>query len=104
MKKKLNCVLLIDDDKGTNFINQMIIKKSGITDNIQTVLNTTEYARYRFGISDEFKKGKQVDYVLGEWNEAEKTALPDRLLVASEIIKSFGIVGIENTMSNYNGK
>nr|WP_314835388.1 response regulator [uncultured Flavobacterium sp.] len=42
MKKKLNCVLLIDDDKGTNFINQMIIKKSGITDNIQTVLNGKE--------------------------------------------------------------
>lgn len=42
MKKKLNCVLLIDDDKGTNFINQMIIKKAGITDNIQTVLNGKE--------------------------------------------------------------
>lgn len=42
MRKKLNCVLLIDDDKGTNFINQMIIKKSGITDNIQTVLNGKE--------------------------------------------------------------
>nr|WP_315164859.1 response regulator [uncultured Flavobacterium sp.] len=42
MKKKLNCVLLIDDDKGTNFINQMIIKKAGITDHIQTVLNGKE--------------------------------------------------------------
>ena len=42
MKKKLNCVLLIDDDLGTNFINQMLIKKAGITDNIQTVLNGKE--------------------------------------------------------------
>lgn len=42
MKKKLNCVLLVDDDKGTNFINQMIIKKAGITDHVQTVLNGKE--------------------------------------------------------------
>jgi CheY-like chemotaxis protein len=42
MKKKLNCVLLIDDDLGTNFINQMLIKKAEITDNIQTVLNGKE--------------------------------------------------------------
>lgn len=42
MKKKLNCVLLIDDDLGTNFINQMLIKKADITDQIQTVLNGKE--------------------------------------------------------------
>jgi CheY-like chemotaxis protein len=42
MKKKLNCVLLVDDDKGTNFINEMIIKKSGIAERIQTVLNGKE--------------------------------------------------------------
>lgn len=105
----LENILVITDDLNLAFGTVRIRKKgsdgghNGLK-NIQTVLNTTEYARYRFGISDEFKKGKQVDYVLGEWNEAEKTALPDRLLVASEIIKSFGIVGIENTMSNYNGK
>jgi len=42
MKKKLNCVLLIDDDLGTNFINHMLIKKAGITDHIETVLNGKE--------------------------------------------------------------
>jgi PTH1 family peptidyl-tRNA hydrolase len=31
-----------------------------------------QYTRFRFGISDEFKKGKQIDYVLGDWDEAEK--------------------------------
>jgi CheY-like chemotaxis protein len=39
MNKKLNCVLLIDDDSATNFINKMLIKKSGITDTIEVVLN-----------------------------------------------------------------
>jgi PTH1 family peptidyl-tRNA hydrolase len=72
--------------------------------NTTLVLNTQEYARFRFGISDEFKKGKQVDYVLGEWDESEKEKLPERLELASEIIKSFGSAGIENTMTSFNGK
>ncbi|RVT80041.1 response regulator [Flavobacterium sufflavum] len=42
MKKKLNCVLLVDDDNGTNFINQMIIKKADIAEYVQTVLNGKE--------------------------------------------------------------
>jgi PTH1 family peptidyl-tRNA hydrolase len=40
--------------------------------NINLILNTNQYTRFRFGISDEFKKGKQIDYVLGDWDEAEK--------------------------------
>lgn len=72
--------------------------------NINLVLNTNQYTRFRFGISDEFKKGKQVDYVLGDWDDNEKTALPERLEIASEIIKSFGTAGLENTMTAYNGK
>ncbi len=72
--------------------------------NINLVLNTQNYARFRFGISDEFKKGKQVDYVLGDWDDAEKTALPERLELSSEIIKSFGTAGLEITMTTFNGK
>lgn len=72
--------------------------------NTQQVLNTSNYPRFRFGISDEFKKGKQVDYVLGEWNDAEKASLPERLDVAAEIIRSFGTAGLENTMTAFNGK
>jgi PTH1 family peptidyl-tRNA hydrolase len=72
--------------------------------NINLVLNTQNYIRFRFGISDEFKKGKQVDYVLGEWDDAEKLVLSERLELASEIIKSFGTAGLENTMTTFNGK
>jgi PTH1 family peptidyl-tRNA hydrolase len=50
------------------------------------------------------KKGKQVDYVLGNWDEDEKTKLSERLEMASEIIKSFGLAGLEITMTSYNGK
>ena len=71
---------------------------------IQSLLNTTEYPRFRFGISDQFKKGQQVNYVLGEWDEEEKSKLPERLEKSAEIIQSFALAGLNNTMNEFNGK
>jgi len=72
--------------------------------NIQLLLNSTEYPRFRFGISDAFKKGKQVNYVLGEWDETEKEQLKERLALSAEIIKSFALAGLNTTMNTFNGK
>ena len=72
--------------------------------NIQQVLNTQSYARLRFGISAEFSEGKQVDYVLGEWNDDEKAKLPERIDKFSEAALSFVFAGIQNTMAAFNGK
>ncbi len=105
----LENILVITDDLNLSF-GTIRIKPKGSDGghnglkNINLVLNTQNYTRFRFGISDEFKKGKQVDYVLGDWDDTEKTALPERLELASEIIKSFGIAGLENTMTTFNGK
>ena len=105
----LENILIITDDLNLSFGKIRIRKKgsdgghNGLK-SIHATLNTTDYTRFRFGISDEFKKGKQVDYVLGEWDEDEKTKLPERLELASEIIKSFGTAGLENTMTAFNGK
>ena len=70
----------------------------------QLVLQSTTYNRFRFGISDEFSKGRQVDYVLGQWTTEENLKLPERLDKAIAIIKSFGLAGIQNTMNTFNGK
>ena len=108
-KIALDKVLIITDDLNLSFGTIRIRSKgsdgghNGLK-NITQVLNTQEYARFRFGISDAFKKGKQVDYVIGNWDEEEKTKLPERLEIASEIIKSFGLAGLEITMTSYNGK
>ena len=108
-KIALDKVLIITDDLNLSFGTIRIRSKgsdgghNGLK-NITQVLNTQEYARFRFGISDAFKKGNQVDYVLGNWDEEEKTKLPERLEIASEIIKSFGLAGLEITMTSYNGK
>jgi PTH1 family peptidyl-tRNA hydrolase len=72
--------------------------------NIQLLLNSGDYPRFRFGISDEFKKGQQVDYVLGEWTDEEKLKLPERLGKSANAIRSFALAGLANTMSDYNGK
>ena len=72
--------------------------------NIQLLLNSTEYPRFRFGISDAFKKGQQVNYVLGEWDTEEKEKLKERLEISSEIVKSFALAGLSNTMNEFNGK
>lgn len=72
--------------------------------NIREILGTSDYPRLRFGIGSNFPKGKQVEYVLSEWNEEEKKILPERITLAAEAIKSFGIVGIQKTMSEYNNK
>lgn len=72
--------------------------------NIQLLLNSTEYPRFRFGISDAFKKGQQVNYVLGEWDAEEKEKLKERLEISSEIVKYFALAGLNNTMNTYNGK
>lgn len=108
-KISLENILVITDDLNLSF-GKIRIKPKGSDGghnglkSIYAILNTTDYTRFRFGISDEFKKGKQVDYVLGEWNEDEKTKLTERLELASEIIKSFGTAGLENTMTAFNGK
>jgi PTH1 family peptidyl-tRNA hydrolase len=102
-------LLVITDDLNLSF-GTIRIKAKGSDGghnglkNIQLLLNSAEYPRFRFGISDEFKKGRQVDYVLGEWEDSEKTKLPERLDIAVEIIESFALAGLENTMNLFNGK
>ena len=71
---------------------------------IQQVLGTQNYARLRFGIGNEFTKGRQVNFVLGQWTEEEEKTLPDRLKVVCNIIPSFCLQGMDRTMNLYNGK
>jgi PTH1 family peptidyl-tRNA hydrolase len=73
-------------------------------ENINQVLGRNDYARLRFGIGDNFHKGFQVDYVLGEWSAEEKKELPTKIDNCIEIIQSFGTIGVERTMNFYNKK
>ncbi len=105
----LENILVITDDLNLPF-GTIRIKPKGSDGghnglkNINAVLNTQNYTRFRFGISDAFKKGQQVDYVLGQWSDEENEKLPGRLELSCDIIRSFGTAGLENTMTGFNGK
>jgi PTH1 family peptidyl-tRNA hydrolase len=71
-------------------------------EHINRILGSGNYARLRFGIGDNFSKGQQVDHVLGEWTPEESEFIKDRIGLAIEIIKSFGFIGLELTMTRYN--
>jgi len=76
---------------------------NGLKD-ISIMLGNQNYPRLRFGIGDNYPKGAQAHYVLSPWNEEEKKILPERIETAIEMIKSFGVIGIENTMNEFNNR
>lgn len=102
-------ILVISDDLNIDFGTFRLKAKgsagghNGLKD-INEKLGNQNYARFRFGISAMFGKGRQVDYVLGEWNKDELRYLPELLDKASKLIISFGTAGIGNTMNQYNGQ
>ncbi|HLP14275.1 MAG TPA: aminoacyl-tRNA hydrolase [Flavobacteriales bacterium] len=70
--------------------------------NIQELLQSQNYPRLRFGIAAEFSKGKQVDYVLGEWNAEEKKTLAEKIDRSVKAIETFCLAGLSNAMNEFN--
>lgn len=102
-------LLVVTDDLNLDF-GTFRIKAKGSSGghnglkHIQEVFNTGKYPRFRFGISDAFSKGRQVDYVLGEWTADEESQLIERIPKSIAAIESFGLAGINNTMNSFNGQ
>lgn len=71
---------------------------------INESINTQDYPRLRFGIGNNFPKGKQAEYVLGEWSEEEQKTLEQRIDVATQVVKSFATVGLQRTMNDFSNK
>ena len=107
-KVESNNLLVITDDLNLPFGTLRLKTKgsngghNGLKD-IKDKLNTIHYNRLRFGISNEFSKGRQVDYVLGEWTDEESEKLDERLEQASKMLISFAMSGVNHTMNQFNG-
>ena len=71
---------------------------------IAQMLGTQAYARLRFGIGNDFPKGCQVDYVLGEFSNDDKILLDERIKIAVDAIRSFCLAGLSLTMNQFNNK
>jgi peptidyl-tRNA hydrolase, PTH1 family len=69
---------------------------------ISTTLATNEYPRIRIGIGNSFRKGAQVDFVLGKWDPDEKKFMEGRISIVIDMIKSFAFAGVELTMTAFN--
>ncbi len=76
---------------------------NGLTDIIEK-LGANVFPRLRVGVGNNFPRGFQVDYVLGEWSRSETDLLIPRVEKAVEIIKSFATLGTDRTMNLYNNK
>ena len=70
--------------------------------NIAEMLGTQDYPRLRVGIGSHVGRGPQIDFVLGKWDEEELKQLPEIRERAVEAVKSFGLAGIERTMTQFN--
>ncbi|KGL62273.1 aminoacyl-tRNA hydrolase [Polaribacter sp. Hel1_85] len=102
-------ILIVTDDVNIDFGTIRLKAKgsagghNGLKD-IQEKLNTQKYARFRFGVGGNYSRGRQVDFVLGEWNKEETSQLIERLPTSAKVITSFGTAGLANTMNTFNGK
>jgi len=74
---------------------------NGLKD-IQLTLGTDQYPKLRFGIGNDFPKGRQVEFVLGRWQPNEIPLVNEKISKCPEIIESFATVGLEKTMNMVN--
>jgi PTH1 family peptidyl-tRNA hydrolase len=106
-KIPLSNLLIITDDINLSFGTFRMKKKgsdgghNGLK-NIQEVVMSSVYPRLRIGVGNEFSKGKQIDYVLGEWSKDEQAFLDKKYDYLIEMILSFCFAGIDNTMNSFN--
>ena len=108
-KIKLENVLVVTDDLDLDLgVLRMRPKGSAGShnglENIIQVLGQSNFARLRFGIGNGFSRGRQVDYVLGQWKASEQALVEEKIDIATELIKSFTTIGLQRTMNLFNGK
>ncbi|MEM1327469.1 MAG: aminoacyl-tRNA hydrolase [Bacteroidota bacterium] len=102
-------MIVVVDDLNLDFRAQRLRGKgspgghNGLKD-IDAMTGGSNYARLRIGIGDRFSKGRQVDFVLGEWTATENEYLPEIIAYAAATVKSFAAIGLGRTMSAYNRK
>jgi len=66
---------------------------------IAEYLNTTKYPRLKFGIGDNFSKGRQIEYVLGDWSTKEQEELASYIAPAIKSIEDFIFIGLDRAMN-----
>lgn len=108
-KISLERLLVVLDDVALP-LNKMRIRTGGSSGghnglkNIEEVLETKEYSRLRFGIGNDYPKGRQVDFVLGRWMKEEEALIKLKIGKAVEAIELFAMQGINRVMNEINNQ
>lgn len=111
LQEKVNIenILIVTDDLHLPFGTLRLKGKgspaghNGLKD-VESELNTQNYARLRFGIGQEKKPFDQVKFVLDNWNNNEQKHIKERIELCNEIIINFVLEGLNSTMNRFNGK
>jgi PTH1 family peptidyl-tRNA hydrolase len=102
-------VLVLTDDLALPF-DKLRLKGKGSSaghnglQNIEELVGGQKYARLKIGIGEEFSKGKQIDFVLGEFTKQEQETLPFIINNSIEYIHTFATIGLQMTMNQLNQK
>jgi len=108
-KIPLNQSLTIVDDLALP-LSKLRLRPSGSSaghnglKSIEEELETVDYPKLRFGIGNDFAKGRQVEFVLGKWTTNEIPLVELKINNSIEVIESFIFTGIERTMTDVNKK
>ncbi|HIS22321.1 MAG TPA: aminoacyl-tRNA hydrolase [Candidatus Cryptobacteroides intestinipullorum] len=107
LKLPMENLIVVSDDLNIPFGTLRMRKNgsagghNGLT-NITEMLGTQDYARIRVGIGNNFNRGGQVDYVLGELDEDEMKQMPEICDRVISGIKAFATVGPDRAMNVVN--
>lgn len=107
LKLPLENLIVICDDLNLPFGTLRMRKKgsdgghNGLK-NIQELIGTQEYPRIRIGIGNNFQKGGQVNFVIGEMSDEEKNAMPEICDQVINGVKAFTTIGIDRAMNSFN--
>ena len=109
LKIPVENLMVISDDLNIPFGTLRLRKNgsagghNGLT-NINELIGTQDYARIRVGIGNEFGRGQQIGYVLGEFNEDEKKEIPEICKRVIDGVKAWATVGADRAMNVVNTK
>ena len=109
LKIPVENLLVISDDLNIPFGTLRLRKNgsagghNGLT-NITELIGAQEYARIRVGIGNDFGRGQQVGYVLGELSEGEKADMADISKRVIDGVKAWATIGPDRAMNIVNTK
>lgn len=100
-------ILVIVDDVALG-LDKMRIRPGGSDGghnglkSIQEALLTDQYPRLRFGVGNDYPKGRQVEYVLGRWKPSEEALVQKKIALTVDAIESVALQGVNHTMNQFN--